>query len=587
MCAPTWTDILSRVYRLVLSSTGSFYVAVTSLVLSQGTSYGTWLDTVAVGLDVILVLLLCVEIVADVIRNGRDDQFLRDRAVSFLLVGIFAFALGARYSAGIEQQAAPGVHQLVIVVRTILLLIPSLTRSRRLSGFVTDIVLHPAQTVALSFLFIILVGTTVLMLPFTVPDGNPLGLVDALFTATSAVCVTGLIVVDTATAFSVWGQIVIMVLIQMGGIGIMVLALFTFTLRRQAVSVESHALLSYMLNESRMNELSSSLRRIVVITFGIEAVGATLLFAMLGDATGTVPRRVLFAAFHAVSAFCNAGFALFTTSLEQFRDHVGVNLVVIALIVGGGISFGVLTNLFQHIRTRLVNRVVQTRIRVTPLSVNTLAVLTGTGIMLVAAFFLFYALEHSRSMVDVPTGKQYLAALFQSVTLRTAGFNTVPTNDLATGTYIMFMVFMFVGGASGSTAGGIKINNAAAIVAHVRAIRRNQAQTLLFGHAISDRQITTAFTVLLFGFSAVVGATFILTLTETHALIKVIFEAVSAFGTVGLSAGITGELSQAGRLVIIVLMFIGRVGPLTLLAAAGRPNRALKIQYPSAELSIG
>jgi trk system potassium uptake protein TrkH len=538
-------------------------------------------------LEAILVVGVIVEIGVSVAHRLQSKQRFNEFLFSLAFqIGFFILS-GIQYLVPEIEGIAPGAAQLLIVSRGILLLIPSLSRSSRLSGFVTDIVSHPAQTVALSFLLAILVGTWLLMLPFTAADGSGLRLVDALFTATSAVCVTGLIVVDTATAYTMWGQLTIMVLIQIGGLGIMVLALFTFTMRRQAVSVESKVLLSYMISEKRMTELSGALRRIVLITLGVETAGAALLFVFLGPVSESVGHRALLATFHAISAFCNAGFALFTTSLEQFHQHLGINLVVIVLIIAGGISFGVLTNVFQYLRDAAAKRFRSAETRITPLSVNTRAVLLGTAIMLSAAFFLFYALEHARSLASYRTGHQYLAAFFQSVTLRTAGFNTIPINQLATGTYVMMMVFMFIGGASGSTAGGIKVNNAAVIAAYVGATRRGRNQTLIFGHAVSDRQTATAFTVLLVGLLSVIGGTFLLTLTEAASLTQIMFESVSAFATVGLSTGITGDLSWMGRVIITILMFIGRVGPLTLLAASTGPSKTLRVEYPSADMAIG
>lgn len=572
--------------RLSLLSIATLIGALIGLFAAQLPSQGI-VPVLRLVLDGLLAAGIIAEIGIGISHSHGQRQGYREFLVSLAFqLGFLALAAAEHLEFGPEGIGA-GAAQLLLIDRGVMLLIPSLSRSRRLSGFVTDIVSHPAQTVALSFLLAILIGTWVLMLPFTAADGTGLPLVDALFTATSAVCVTGLIVVDTATVYTIWGQLTIMALIQIGGLGIMILALFTFTIRRQAVSVESKMLLSYVMSEKRMTELSGALRRIVLITFGIEAVGAILLFVFLGPDSEGLGHRALLAGFHAVSAFCNAGFALFTTSLEQFHHHLGINLVVVFLIIAGGISFGVLTNVFQHLRDALYRRLGARQARVTPLSVNTRAVLLGTVVLLAAAFFLFYALEHARSLSSYNTGQQYLAAFFQSVTLRTAGFNTVPTDQLATGTYIMMMVFMFVGGASGSTAGGIKVNNAAVIAAYVGTARRGRNQTLLFGHAVSDRQTATAFTVLLFGLISIVGGTFLMSLTESAALTQITFEAVSAFGTVGLSTGITGDLSWMGRVVITVLMFVGRVGPLTLLAASTSPGKTLKVEYPTADMAIG
>lgn len=567
-------------------STGIFLVALGALAVAQLPASYPWH-----GIRLALALLLALASTADMIvtawRRPGERAAGGEVITSAAFVIAFLAVAAAEHLAVDGEGIAPGASELLLVTRAAILRIPSLSRARRLSGFVTDIVSHPAQTVAVSFLSAILVGAWLLMLPFTASDGSGLPLVDALFTATSAVCVTGLIVVDTATVYTIWGHLTILALIQIGGLGIMVLALFTVTIRRQAVSVESKLLLSYMISEKRMSELSKALRRIVLITFGVEAAGAVLLFLFFGPVSRDLVHRGLLAVFHAVSAFCNAGFALFTTSLEDFHGHLGINLVVIFLIIAGGLSFGVLTNVYEHVRDRIGRGVRARARRIAPLSVNTRAVLLGTVILLAAAFFLFYALEHAGSLAGYQTGEQYLAAFFQSVTLRTAGFNTVPINTLGTATYVMMMVFMFIGGAAGSTAGGIKVNNVAVIAAFASTLRRGRNQTLLFGHAVSDRQTATAFTVLLFGLGSVILGTFLMGLTEQAGLTQILFEAVSAFGTVGLSTGITGDLTWMGRIIITVLMFIGRVGPLTLLAASTVRGRKLRVEYPSADVLVG
>lgn len=566
----------------------ALFFGTVSLFLEQITPQPEWLFAVVQIVDFLVMGLTLLEVAAAFTSAPVKRNYLRFNipSLAFLVVFIALFTYNKALAFHAISPPTGGYHS-VLIVRNIFLILKVFTRLRRLSEFVTAVVTHPAHTVALSFLLVIVVGTLLLMTPFTTLDGQGLPLVDALFTATSAVCVTGLIVVDTATVYTVWGQIVIMMLIQIGGLGIMVLSLFALVLVRQSVTVESHLLLSYMLNESRIVELSRSLKRIVLITFVVEAVGAVLLFALFRPVADSFGHQVLLALFHSVSAFCNAGFALFTTSLEGFQENLGINLVIAALIISGGLSFGVLTDLFRVGRYRFFLRFRLRQTRVERLSVNSRAVLIVTGILLTGGFFGFYALEHGRSMAEYSLGTQYLAAFFQSVTLRTAGFNTVPLGELATATYIMMIVFMFIGGAGGSTAGGLKVNNVAVIAAYLESSRRKQSQTLLFNHSISDQQITTAFSVLVFGLMAVIGGTFLLALTEDGTLTEVLFESVSAFATVGLSTGITSRLSVIGRLVVTVLMFIGRVGPLTLLAASSGSGKSIRARYPSAGIAVG
>ncbi len=567
---------------------GALVLGVISLFLEQIQPQPDWLWLTIQVVDFLVLGLTMLEVAIAFASAPIKRNYLRFNrsSLAFLLLFVALFA----YNKALVFQAIPhpaGGYQSVLIIRNAFLLLKVFTRLRRLSEFVTAIVTHPAQTVALSFLLVIVVGTLLLMMPFTTLNGEGLPMVDALFTATSAVCVTGLIVVDTATVYTVPGQIVIMLLIQIGGLGIMVLSLFALVMVRQSVTVESHLLLSYMLNQSRITDLAASLKRIVLITFAVEAVGALLLFMFFEPVANGLSHRVLLAVFHAVSAFCNAGFALFSTSLEQFHANAGINVVIAALIIAGGLSFGVLTNLFQVLRTNAAVRWQRRQVRVIGLSVNSRAVLIVSGVLLAGAFFGFYALEHGRSMANYSLGSQYLIAFFQAVTLRTAGFNTIPMGELATATYLLMIVMMFIGGASGSTAGGLKVNNVAVIAAFLESTRRKRNQTLLFNHSVSDHQITTAFSVLLFGLLSVLGGTFLLSITETATLTDYLFETVSAFATVGLSTGLTPQLSVVGRLVVTVLMFIGRVGPLTLLAASSGPRDSRRIRYPSAGIAVG
>lgn len=558
-------------------------IGVAGLFLEQMDPAGAFWDVAIALIDYTLIGLTALEIVAAYLQAPVKKQYLRQHAASLGFFVLFAtlFAI-ARLSPPGSDVGSLG-YLTAIVLRNLFLTLKVFSRLRSLSSFVRGVMNHPAQTVVLSFALVILVGTLLLMMPVATVDGDGLSLTEALFTATSAVCVTGLIVVDTATAFTLWGWIVILLLIQIGGLGIMALSYFTIFVMRRSISHEETTILSYMLDEGNVGEIRAALKRIVGFSFGIEGVGA-LLLAVGFWWEGLSPLRALFyGLFHSVSAFCNAGFALFTTSLEQFADNGLINLVVVLLIVAGGISFVVLTDLWRLFlwrRGKLPEAIVS-------LGVGSKAVLTVTGVLLGGSFFLFYFMEHAASMADLPLGEQLLASLFQAVTLRTAGFNTLPFDQFRSGTYLAMMAFMFIGGASGSTAGGIKVNSVAVIWSYLRSIRRGREDAILFLRRVSRRQIATAFSVLLFGVASVFAATFILSISESFSLLDIFFESVSAFATVGLSTGITGGLSILGRLVIVVLMFIGRVGPLTLLSATGGEEERLRVRYPTADISVG
>jgi len=426
---------------------------------------------------------------------------------------------------------------------------------------------------------VILVGALVLMMP-VMNCGDALGPLDALFTATSAVCVTGLIVVDTAENFTVPGKAVLMLLIQIGGLGIMLLSFFMVFLFKQSVSLKEKQLLTYMLNSGSLHGIKSSIIRIIRLTFIIELSGAALLVPVFLRSGLTLPMTLFYSLFHAVSAFCNAGFALYSDSLTAFRGSWGLNLVIGGLIIAGGISFTVLTDLYTLLFSFL-------RKKKHTLSINSRVVLIVSALLTVIGTFIIYKLEHANLLFPAPLGEQYLSAFFQSVTLRTAGFNTLPFEAMTKGTLMLMIGIMFIGGASGSTAGGIKVNTLGVIWAYIRSFRRGKEEILLYKHQIPKEQVLQAFTVIVFAVLSVFAVTTVLMIFETASPLNILFETVSAFATVGLSTGITGSLSPVGKTGIILLMFLGRLGPLTMLTASSGRERQSNISYPEASVMIG
>jgi len=579
-----------RVNALVLST---LLLSVVSLFVEQG----RWQNRLTViftnVLDFTVLGLFMVEIILEAVRAHDRKAFVREHLFDLLFLLGFSTLFGySKYLFFSEASYLYGnLPGKLIIVRNIFVLLKVFGRIRKLAVFVRSLTAHPARTVMLSFVLVIVTGTVVLMLPFNTPDRSTLGFLDSLFTATSAVCVTGLIVADTATAFSTVGQIVILLLIQIGGLGIMILSFFMAFILRRSLSIEDKFLISYMTSEKDMRNLGRSITAILFVTFAIEAGGAILLFLGFGPSMGFTLRSAFAAVFHAVSGFCNAGFSLFSDSLEAFKSNTLVNFVISALIIAGGLSFVVILDLrgrigegFRQLLARLRGR---PRTPIRNMSLNTRVVLAGTVILLTLGMFLIYAFEHRHGLAGYDLKTQYLSAFFQSVTTRTAGFNTIPFGGLRNPTYLLMMIFMFIGAASGSTAGGVKINSIALFLGYVRSLLRDRREVTLFNHSVAKDLVLRALLILLFGLLSVLAGILILSLTESATFIQICFETVSAFGTVGLSAGITSELSNVGKCVIIVLMFIGRVGPLTLLAAAAQRARRVQVQYPVGEVLIG
>ena len=448
--------------------------------------------------------------------------------------------------------------------------------------------MNAARTALMGFAAVILAGTCLLMLPACSRVGG-LGFVDALFTATSATCVTGLIVVDTGTSLSPLGQGVVLLLIQVGGIGIMTLSAFTLLMfgRRSSLAMSDAIGGSYL--GGRRIRISTLLLGTVAITLTCEAAGALfLLLRWRGDFAGT-GEAVWNSMFHAVSAFCNAGFSLFPDSLCGYASDPAVNVVICLLIICGGLGFFVLTELAAKAAAARTGR----RRR---LSFHARIVLSISALLLVVGALFFFLLERSGSMAGLTLPDAVMRSVFQSVTARTAGFNTVDIHGLSNASLFTLIFLMFFGGAPGSMAGGVKVTTLGVVLVVVVSRLRGSRRPSLFGRSIGSSNLERAVALIIIS-AALVGVLLMLLLVTESAgvadpqgrgmFLKLAFECVSAFGTVGLSTGVTPDLSVAGRILVTLLMFIGRLGPLTLVAAMERRRSAPAYEYPEEELMIG
>ncbi|MEN3202805.1 MAG: TrkH family potassium uptake protein [Atribacterota bacterium] len=431
----------------------------------------------------------------------------------------------------------------------------------------------PAFPILFGFLTLIFIGTLFLLLPFSVAPGNTIRFIDALFTATSAVCVTGLVVVDTGTFFSIWGQIVILVLIQFGGLGYMTVAtLLALTLRRRIEYRDRLAI-----RDSFSLDVPGGIVRFVLdvlrYVLWMEGIGFVLLFAAFLRYL-PVSKAAFSAFFHSISAFCNAGFSTFSNNLENFVLDPLVNFPIIGLIVTGGIGFVVIRELVErrHIASLHARTVILT----------TLALIsTGT--------IVFLALEFHNPLTfgPLPGWGKLMAALFLSVTPRTAGFNTVPIRYLHPASALLAMFLMFIGASPGGTGGGVKTTTLAIILALIRSALQGHDGVDLLHRRVARNAVRRALTVFFLALGLVFCSAFLLLVTQKGTPLDLAFEAVSAFGTVGLSRGVTANLSDAGKLVIIVTMFLGRVGIFTALVAMGiaRERKELLV-YPEERVLI-
>lgn len=435
---------------------------------------------------------------------------------------------------------------------------------------------RPTHLLVLSFAVVILGGTLLLTLPAATGHHQGLSPIDAFFTATSATCVTGLIVVDTGSAFSAFGQGVVLTLIQIGGLGIMTISIFAALALGRRVGLRSEFAVGEMIGEQRNRMTRRLLYFIVVVTAVIELAGAGALAYGFRFYQGFgLGKAAYYGAFHSISAFCNAGFALYENSFIGFAHIPFFPLVLSALITLGGLGFGVLYTLFRLPGSRRANSGPHVKL-----------VLVTSAVLTLGGTLFLLAAEHNHSLAGMSWQDALVNAWFQSVTARTAGFNTVDLGQLSPASNLLMNLLMFIGAAPGSTGGGVKVTTIAVLFLLVRSVLHGREQVTAFGRRIEPATVIRSTALICLSGLAVALAAIVLLATQSIPTADLLFETVSAFGTVGLSTGATGQLDGLGKLVIIGLMFIGRVGPLTLLVMM-RPRRGSSIEYPAARVMVG
>ncbi len=547
----------------------------------------------------VLYVLLLVFIAEKLVRlhnSFSKAEYLRANWFEIPLLIVLAIVVAGagrwfgRYNRVEIQHFAVAVYLVVQVV----------TKACRTSVNMAASGKNPTRTLILSFLVLIVAGAGFLMLP-RAASVERIRFVDALFTATSATCVTGLVVKDTGQDFSLMGQVVILALIQLGGLGIVVFGAVFALLLGQALSLRESVAMRDLLSSRTLGRIGNMIAFIFVGTITIEALGAVGLFGMWDNVpqqVGNVQQQWFYSIFHSISAFCNAGFSLFSDSFIAYRKETALYTVVCPLIILGGLGFSVLYNLSgitvdrvgrffrkrfdkkrrfsmaapqrMHLQTKIV------------LSVSLLLILSGA-----AAILLFERYAGGGAFGDNPT---FLEALFQSVTARTAGFNTIDISALSAANKFVLMLLMFVGGSPGSTAGGIKTVTMAVIIITAVAALRKRWEVEVFKRSIRIVIVGRAITITLLFVVVLFTAVLALSISENargFGISEIAFEASSALGTVGLTTGITPSLTTVGKLIIIATMLIGRLGPLTLLAALTFNLKPARYNYPDEAIIVG
>lgn len=453
--------------------------------------------------------------------------------------------------------------------------------------------LNPAQLFIASFISVILLGSLLLLLPNATYTG--ISFIDALFTSTSAVCVTGLIVVDTGSYFTMFGQTIIVILIQLGGIGILTFASYFSYFFKGGTNYENQLVLSDLTNSQKLGDVFSTLKSILVITFSIEFVGGLFIYSSLNN--NLLPsffERLFFSVFHSISAFCNAGFSTLPNNIFEsgYQFNYPLQMYLVFLFVFGGLGFPIVSNITKYLKYKVVNKFLyfsknKKQYKPWVLSLNSRITLITTFLLIIIGTALFYISEYSNVLAPHHGIGKFITALFGATTPRTAGFNTVDMASLNFSTIIIIIFLMWVGASPASTGGGIKTSTLAIATLNLLSLAKGKTRIEVYRREISDISVRRAFAVISLSLIVIgFGIISISIFDKDKDLLSIAFECFSAFSTVGLSIGITAHLTAASKFILIIIMFIGRVSMLSILIAVFKKVKHKNYRYPTEELTI-
>jgi trk system potassium uptake protein TrkH len=469
-----------------------------------------------------------------------------------------------------------------IILKQIIILIMIISRLRKDRNLISNLSLHPARLMIMTFFLTICMGTVILTLPMSTTAGTQTSLVDAMFTSTSALCVTGLIVQDTATWYNTAGQATIAILIQLGGLGIMTFSVFLALVGGKRMSIKDRTLVGNVLDYDTLSDAFRVILFIFKLTFTVELIGTIGLIIAWRDFYPTWGQTIYHSVFHSISAFCNAGFSTNTDSMMPHQYDLTTNFVMASLIIIGGLGFLALRNITSAFRTIFTGK----KRHIFLLKVQTRLVLRVTFILIIVGMAGIYFFER-QNFANVTTGQALLLSFFQSVTTRTAGFNTALISSMSSPTLLLIIILMFIGASPGSTGGGIKTTTFAVLFLTMFRGVTSKNNIEVMKRTISLETIQKALTVLLFYITFVFAILLALLYIEPFPFMSILFETISAVGTVGLSTGITADLSNTGKILIMILMFVGRLGPLTVGYALVFGNKPQNYAYAEERIMIG
>lgn len=543
-------------------------------------------------LDGIYFLVIAIGLVSTFVRYYENRKLFRRRVFIFDFLSV-AYTLYIFYMYLFVGEAFKTDLLLENPVWVVLAVI--LTFIREFFDIKLDLsraYFNPAQLFIISFMTIIFFGALLLMVPNAAHER--LSLLDALFTATSAVCVTGLIVVDTATYFTPYGQSIILFLIQIGGLGILTFASYFSYFFKGATTYENQLTLSEMTNSRKIGEVFNTLKYIILITLIVEGFSALLIFSSLSNTDfESYWQQVFFAIFHAVSAFCNAGFSTLSNSLYEdgFKFNYGLQLVIIVTFILGGLGFPIVVNILEYLKEKtkllFLREGKSKSIRPWILNINSRITLITTLSLTLIAFVLFFILEYNHTLAEHSFFGKVVTSLFGAATPRTAGFNSVDMTALTFPTLMLIFLLMWIGASPASTGGGIKTSTFAIATLNILSLARGKNRIEVFRREIADISVRRAFATIALSLIVIgMGVMFISIFDPQLGLLSIGFECFSAYSTVGLSLGITGALSAESKLVVIVIMFVGRVSMLSIVIAFFKKIRFQNYHYPTEEITI-
>ena len=438
--------------------------------------------------------------------------------------------------------------------------------------------LKGVQVLVLGFILVILVGALILTLPISTTSGESTNFLDALFTATSAVCVTGLIVVDTGTYWNMFGQTVIMILIEIGGLGFMSFTTLIAIILGKKITLRERLILQDAMNTFNIQGLVKMVKYVLVFTVSVQFFGALLFSTQFIPEYG-LGKGIFYSIFHSISAFCNAGFDILGnfSSLTSYNSNAVVILVASALIIFGGLGFTVWSELYSSKSLKKV-------------SLHSKMVILMTTVLVLGGTILMFLFENNNvnTIAHMSFFDKIMNSFFASVTPRTAGFNSISTDGMTTAGQFLTIILMFIGGSPGSTAGGIKTTTIGILIVTIICVIQGREDAEVFKRRFSKDLVYKAFTLIFIGVSLVIVVTMLLSYTEKGAsFIALFYETVSALGTAGLTLGLTSELSSVGKVLIMFMMYLGRVGPLTVVLSITRKKINSGIKYPEGKILIG